>query len=223
MIESVINGRDPLVLKTMLKFYLRPEGPILDVTTNEKRMWKGIDTKDVIFSDLQKFPDISFRGSFLNIPIKNNSVSAIVFDPPHLPEAAGSEKSLAPFVQRYGLNKTTKGDNVFEIFKPFLAEATRILKQEGLIFVKLSDFVHNHKYQWALVAFVNAVNEINGLTPTDLIIKCDPSAGNLKSGMWVNSHHVRKAHCWWIVVRKGKCETALKQSLPVPKNEIWFE
>ncbi len=110
------------------------------------------------------------------------------------------------FVEDYGLDKTVKGDNIDSIFEPFLKEAHRILKDDGLIFVKLSDFVHNHKYQWTLVSFVNAVNEMEGLTPTDLIIKCDPSAGNLQSSKWKNSYHARKAHCWWIVVRKGKCE-----------------
>lgn len=45
-----------------------------------------------------------------------------------------------------------------------------------------------------------------GLTACDLVVKRDPSAGNLKSGRWKKAHHVRNAHCWWAVVRKGRCE-----------------
>jgi len=215
MPESIFVGRDPELLKEMMGFYSYPEGKIYDVTANEKRMWKNLTQTNIIFSDVDRNMNPNIQCDFLNLPFKSNTGSIIIFDPPHLPEAAGSNKSLKPFVRRYGLDKTTSSDNISGIFKPFLIEAKRVLKQDGLIFVKLSDFVHNHKYQWILVDFVNAVRDIDGLTATDLRIKNDPSAGNLKSGKWVNSHHVRKSHCWWIIVRKGKCETKL------PLKSLW--
>jgi len=209
MIESVINGRDPEVLSTMLAFYKRPDGEIYDVTANTKRMWKGIPHGKIVFSDIDREMLPEIQCDFMALPFKSGTGGLIIFDPPHLPDAAGSEHSLKPFVGRYGLDKTTREDSISSIFVPFLTEASRVLKKDGLIFVKLSDYVHNHRYQWILVEFINAVWSIDGLTPTDLIIKCDPSAGNLKSGKWVLSHHVRKAHCWWIIVRKGKCESSL--------------
>jgi hypothetical protein len=213
MITSIINGRDPQVLTTLLTFYAHPKGTIYDVTCNEKRMWKGVsDAGSVVYSDIDKTMNPSVMCNFTQLPYKSGSGSVIVFDPPHLPKAAGSEHSLQPFVERYGLDKTTEEDSIKSIFVPFLIEAKRVLNQEGLIFVKLSDYVHNHKYQWILVEFINAVWSVKGLTPTDLIIKCDPSAGNLISGKWKTSHHVRKAHCWWIIVRKGKCESTLPQT-----------
>ena len=54
MIKSVINGRDPEVLKTILGYYARPTGPILDVTCNTRRMWTGVDKEGVIFLDINK-------------------------------------------------------------------------------------------------------------------------------------------------------------------------
>ena len=57
-------------------------------------------------------------------------------------------------------------------------------------------------------------NEVRnaGLTPCDLIIKKDPCGGNLKSGRWKTRYHVKNVHCYWVIVRKGKCEST--------KNEI---
>jgi hypothetical protein len=169
-------------------------------------MWKGLDTSGVVFCDIN--PDVrpDIVCDFRSLPFGDSELSAIVFDPPHLPSAAGSEKSMVRFVSDYGLDRTVKGDNIAAVFAPFLVEAKRVLKDDGLIFAKLSDFVHNHRYQWMLVEWVLAVRSVPGLTPTDLIIKRDPSAGSLASGRWEATHHARRAHCWWAVVRKGKCE-----------------
>jgi len=202
----VINGRDPEVLNILLNFYSHPEGKILDVTCNKRRMWKGIDIDNVVFSDIDISVDPDIVSNFCELPFPDSKFSIIVFDPPHLPAAAGSIKSLKHFVKNYGLNNTVSGDNIDSIFVPFLFEAKRILKDDGLIFAKLADFVHNHNYQWTLVSFINAIRSINGLTPTDLIIKCDPSAGNLSSSKWENCYHARRSFCWWVIVRKGKCE-----------------
>ena len=87
----------------------------------------------------------------------------------------------------------------------FLKEAKRVLVNDGLIFAKIKDYIHNHKYQWNLEYWNAAVRNAR-LTPCDLIIKRDPCGGNLKSGRWKKSHHARNVHCYWSVVRKGKCE-----------------
>jgi len=204
-IKSVINGRDPEVLRTLFSFYPRPQGKIVDLTCNTRKMWKGLSTKDVTFCDINPEVKPDIVCDFTKTPFRDGEVSTIIWDPPHLPSAAASDKSLQSFVEMYGLQNSVKAENIDSIFEPFLIEAKRILKDEGLIFVKLIDFVHNSRYQWTLVSFVNAINNVDGLTATDLIIKCDPSAGTLMSSKWKNAYHSRRSHCWWIIVRKGKC------------------
>lgn len=205
-IKSVINGRDPDVLDAMFGFYVRPRGPVLDVTANERRMWKGLVTEGVTFCDIDgKFhPDVVC--DYRQLPFPDHHASVIVFDPPHLPVAAASEKSDARFAEMYGLAKSTKGVNIGVEFPKFLVEAERVLMEDGLVFVKLCDYVHSHQYRWILVDFVNAVRATERLTATDLIVKCDPAAGKLMSSTWERAMHARRSHCWWIVVRKGPCE-----------------
>lgn len=204
---SLIEGRDPDVLRILLGFYQRPEkGMIVDVTANRRKMWSGLDTSGVTFCDVdeQVRPDIVC--DFRSLPFADGSASLIVFDPPHLPAAAASPRSLGQYQRDYNLLSSGRGDNPHAWFAPFLAEAKRVLLPGGLVFAKLCDFVHNHRYQWAIVDFVNAVRQVDGLTACDLIVKRDPCGGNLKSGRWVTSHHVRRCHSWFVVVRKGKCE-----------------
>lgn len=208
---SVMLARDPEVLTTMLEFYAWPEARVLDVTANERRMWKGIDHPGgVVYADIDPAMKPDIIADFRALPCDPGSYDVIVFDPPHLPAAAASPESDKRFVGNYGLSHSPKADNIAAYFPPFLAEASRVLSAEGLIFAKLKDFVHNHSYQWMLAEFINAVKATPGLTPCDLIVKKDPSGGGLKSSKWQKAHHVRNAHCWWIVVRKGRCESRRK-------------
>jgi hypothetical protein len=208
---SVMLARDPEVLATMLEFYAWPEARVLDVTANERRMWKSVEHPGgVTYADIDPAMNPDIICDFRALPCEPGSYDVIVFDPPHLPAAAASPLSLAQYVGDYGLAEAPKADNIASYFRPFLSEAARVLAPEGLVFAKLKDFVHNHLYQWMLTDFVNAVKATPGLTACDLIVKQDPAGGNLKSSKWQKAHHVRNAHCWWVVVRKGRCESRRK-------------
>ena len=54
------------------------------------------------------------------------------------------------WLDKYGnthdLGKGVKADNVGDLHAPFLAEARRVLKPDGLVFAKIKDYVHNHRY-----------------------------------------------------------------------------
>jgi len=170
-------------------------------------MWKGSQWAErVTYYDRDSLMNPDFVVEWNNMPDADGSVDVLVYDPPHLPDAAASPKSLARYGRDYGLGKGIKADNVGELHAPFLAEARRVLKHDGLIFAKIKDYVHNHRYQWNLELFNTAVRGA-GMTPCDLIIKRDPCGGNLKSGRWQKAHHAKNTHCYWIVVRNStRCE-----------------
>lgn len=197
---SVIYGRDKDVLPVLFKIHASGED-ILDCTYNKGRMWKGLPYKPLRM-DISNEYEVDVVADFRDMPFKDESFDVMVFDPPHLPVAAGD----GTIYTKYNVHKhDSKGDNISDMFVPFLKEAKRVLKPNGVIFAKIADLVHNHKYQWQHIDFVNCVKDI-GLTACDMIIKVDPCGGNLKDNRWVNVKHFRKCHCYWIVVRKGKCE-----------------
>ena len=188
----------------MLEFYAPAAKRVVDVCCNARRMWKG-STAAVVGYDIdpEVKPDVVCGWDAL--PDPNESIDVLVYDPPHLPVAAASAKSDQRFAKSFGLHRSSKEDNIGLLHEPFLKEAARVLKPDGLVFAKIKDYVHNHAYQWNLEIF-NRIVRKTGLTPCDLIIKRDPAGGNLKSGRWKRVHHARNSHCYWVVVRKGKCE-----------------
>lgn len=204
--QSVHIGRDAPLLDEMLAFYAPTATRIVDVCCNARRIWNGsLSATRVIGYDIDPLmnPDVVCNWSAL--PDADGTIDVLVYDPPHLPVAAASEKSNQKFAASFGLGLSVKGDNISAMHRPFLIEARRVLRHDGLIFAKIKDYIHNHKYQWNLEMFNAEVRSV-GLTPCDLIIKRDPSAGNMASGRWRKTHHARNVHCYWVVVRNGRCE-----------------
>lgn len=210
--ESVLYGRDPQALDILIGMHAAATPHILDATSNTGKMWRGCSYAPDVRMDIDPSfaPDVV--GDFRAMPFDAESFDVIVFDPPHLPIAAASANSSGIWRERYGItsdkNRGRDGDSVSGQFTPFLSEAKRVLRADGIVLAKLADIIHNHRYQWHLVDFVCAVRSA-GLTPCDLLIKRDPSGGSLKSSKWQNVRHLKRSHSYFVVVRKGRCEKAL--------------
>lgn len=209
--ESVVYGRDRDVIPLLLAVHAIADPDVLDATHNRGVMWKGlkyrVTSNDV---DPQYGTDlVSDCRAMGEVP--DSSYDVVAFDPPHLPAHVASPGSSGIERHQYGLTEVgdyRQGDNVSPLFAPFLSEAKRVLRPDGIVIAKLADFVHNHRYQWSHVDFINAALAA-GMTPCDVIIKADPCASNLKSSKWSRVYHFRRAHCYWIVVRRGtRCEGA---------------
>lgn len=206
--ESVLLGRDHEAIDTLVEIHARPAATILDCTHNAGKMWKGSKYQPSVTMDVDPAHSPDVVGDFRAMPFGDASFDVIVFDPPHLPNAYATNDRTSGHADVYGVrvqDAARSGDNVGGLFPPFLREAKRVLRDEGIVLCKLTDLVHNHRYQWQLVSFINDVRDA-GLTPCDLLIKRDPAGGNLKSSKWKRVYHLRRVHSYFIVVRKGRCE-----------------
>ena len=96
------------------------------------------------------------------------------------------------------------GYNFTHLYPPFLAEAYRVLKPEGILLCKIADYVHGHRFQWAHVEVIQAA-VARGFCACDCIIKV--RKGPIIDPKWKAAHHARRHHCYWLVFRKSrKCE-----------------
>jgi len=208
---SLVLGRDCQVLPILLSVHAVLQPDILDCTYNTGTMWKGVPVGYKLKTiDIDPQYKTDAVGDFRNMPFDDASFDVIVFDPPHLPVAAYSDSEVSQRWSRvYGNTadgEARQGDNVVPLFLPFLLESIRVLRPGGIVLAKITDMVHNHRYQWQHVDFINAVQEV-GMTACDMIVKGDPAGGNLKSSKWKSVYHFRRNHCYWIVVRNSKrCE-----------------
>lgn len=208
--SSVVLGKDRDVIPLLINTHAVENPRIVDVTYNRGVMWKGTGYaphRSDVSRDLS--PDADTIADCRDLPFTDGAFDVIAFDPPHLPAAAASKNSSGIEARQYGLTADgdyRQGDNIHPLFGDFLSEAKRVLSVEGIVIAKIADLVHNHRYQWQHVALINAATSL-GMTVCDVIIKVDPTAGNLKSSKWERVNHFRRGHCYWLVIRPGsRCE-----------------
>src|SRR2546426_512926 len=155
----------------MLLFYPRkPPQRILDATVNVGRFWRGSKRK-ILGIDINPIfrPDIVADNC--QMPLPDRSFDVVVYDPPHVPNQGKDVQK--DFNTRFGLTLRSSKENGYNFahtFPPFVKEAYRVLKAEGVLFCKISDYIHNHRYQWAHIELVTAAKTV-GFCPCDCIIK----------------------------------------------------
>ncbi|MBI3697864.1 MAG: hypothetical protein HY238_23910 [Acidobacteria bacterium] len=204
-LPSVWDEGDAELLERLLNFYPRKRPKrILDATVNGGRFWRG-SNRPVIGMDIARTHRPMVVADNICMPFRKASFDVIVYDPPHIPNQ-GKDRSK-DFNTRFGLVLRSSKENGYTFshtYPPFLQEAHAILKPEGILLCKITDYIHDHQYQWAHVEFVQAAKVV-GFQPCDCIIKI--RKGPIIDPKWKVAHHSRRQHCYWLVFRKSdKCE-----------------
>lgn len=206
-ISSVWEGSDAKLIEAMLAFYptINPE-PILDATHNRGRFWKGSNRK-VVSMDIDPTHKPMILADNRNMEgVESQRFGVVVYDPPHV-GPQGRDKSVKRFDVDFGATMECgkqQGWTLSYLYPPFLAQAQRVLKPDGLVLAKITDMVNSHRSKWAHCDFMRMAEEA-GFTVCDLIVKV--RTGPMMSSKWQEAHHARKRHCFWIVCRNGgRCE-----------------
>ena len=206
-LSSVWEGSDGDLLEAMFDFYPSiPVEPILDATHNAGRFWKG-SARRVVSMDIDPKHEPHIVGDNRKMEgVADNRFGVVIYDPPHV-GPQGRDKSRKRFDEDFGATMPCgkdEGWTLSYLYPPFLAEAKRVLKPEGLLLAKITDMVNNHRSRWAHVDFMQMA-EAAGFTVCDLIVKV--RTGPMMSNKWKKAHHARKRHCFWIICRNGdSCE-----------------
>lgn len=204
-LPSVWFGGDSELLDKMLNFYPRKKPKdILDATVNRGRLWRGLEWRIVGMDiDPKHQPDVV--GDNTDMPFEDANFDVVVYDPPHIPNQ-GKDRSK-DFNTRFGLTLKSPKEEGYSfafMYPPFVKEAYRVLRPEGILLCKIADYVHGHRYQWAHIDFIEAANAV-GFCPCDCILKI--RKGPIIDPRWKKAHHARRQHCYWLVFRKSKkCE-----------------
>jgi hypothetical protein len=204
-LASVWFGDDAELIERLLSFYPRkPPQTILDATVNDGRFWRG-STRPVIGLDVELRHSPAIVADNTTMPFRDGSFEVVVYDPPHIPNQ-GRDRSK-DFNTRFGLVLRSSKETHYTFshtFPAFVREAYRVLRQEGILLCKITDYIHHHRYQWAHIEFINAARAA-GLSPCDCIVKV--RKGPIVDPRWKTAHHSRRQHCYWLVFRKSdKCE-----------------
>jgi tRNA G10 N-methylase Trm11 len=205
-LTTVWTGRDSELLERMIPFYLgNGSTRILDATVNRGWFWRKSD-RLVVGVDLQASVQPTVVADNRALPFQDGVFDLVVYDPPHIPDYGSREG----YGSRCGLGgteaDTRRGSSLSGLYPPFLSEAHRVLRPEGLVFAKVADYIHNHRRVWAHMDFVQAAQDA-GFTACDCIVKTRTAPG--APDVWKTAHHARSRHVYWIVLRNSaRCERA---------------
>ncbi|MCY3654051.1 MAG: hypothetical protein OXG70_03315, partial [Cyanobacteria bacterium MAG IRC1_bin_28] len=202
-ISSVWEGSDAELLEEMFRFYPSiPVEPILDATHNAGRFWRN-SNRQVVSMDIDpQYKPMIVADNRNMVGVEDASFGVVVYDPPHV-GPQGRDKSCKRFDVDFGATMpcgASENWTLSYLYPPFLKEARRVLKPEGLLLAKITDMVNNHRSRWAHCDFMRMADEA-GFTVCDLIIKI--RNGPMVSNRWKTDHHARKQHCFWIICRNG--------------------
>ena len=189
----------------MLDFYpkVAPER-VLDATVNSRRFWCN-STRPVVGLDIDPRYRPEVLGTSICLPFFPDVFDVVVYDPPHIPNQ-GKDKQK-DFTTRFGLGLKSSSEtnyNFSHTYPPFVEEAYRVLRDDGILLCKITDYIHNHRFQWAHIDLIKAATEA-GFSACDCIIKV--RKGPIIDTRWKVAHHARKHHCYWLIFRKSlRCE-----------------
>ena len=202
-LTSVWEGSDGGLLERIFQFYptIDPE-PILDATHNAGRFWsksrRNVKSMDI----MREFtPDYLCDNREMN-GVPDSNFGTVVYDPPHV-GPQGRDKSTKRFDIDFGATMpcgAKENWTLSYLYPPFLKQAKRVLRENGLLVAKITDMVNCHRSRWAHCDFMRMAEEA-GFTVCDLIVKV--RTGPMMSTKWKTNHHARKRHCFWIICRNG--------------------
>lgn len=200
------------VFPHILALHVPPGATVADVTYGKGVFWRNVDRSqyNLLPSDIQKGVDC--RG----LPYANDSLDAVVLDPPYMEglfrgakhHMAGSG-SYGAFREHYSNGEETNGgpkwhEAVLDLYYRAGDEAYRVLKPNGALIVKCQDEVSANQQRLTHVEIIVRYESLGFYTKDLFVIvrQNRPAISRLKKQV-----HARKNHSYFLVfvkIPKGK-------------------
>ena len=139
-----------------------------DVTYGNGGFYKEIEKHLFCFDvddsviDAARIPSDSVKGvcSSDNLPLSENQIKRLVFDPPFLTYVRAARKGNGNMVMAKRFGGYWRYDELEEHYRSTIDEAYRVLDKKGIFIFKCQDIIHNHKMH---CTHLNVVNWCDGM------------------------------------------------------------
>lgn len=201
---SSISYNQEEIIENILKLHV-PQGFIdCDCTYSKGNFYKSGKIKQPQYK-FDKFPQTedTIESCATDLPLENNSINCVMFDPPFLATTGKSlkiENESNKINKRFGVFNNEK--ELHKFYVESLKEFYRVLISDGVLIFKCQDKVSSGKQYMSHVFIINMAEKL-GYYTKDLFILL---AKNRIVADWQvkNQQHARKFHSYFIVFEKKK-------------------
>jgi SAM-dependent methyltransferase len=200
MIKS-ISYDEQEILQNILKLHC--EGSIeLDPTYSKGNFYKGNFDKPIYKFDLYPQLDDVKEANCENLPLEDESITTMIFDPPFLATTGKSlkiENDSNKINKRFGVYPNEK--LLHQFYLNSLKEFYRILKPNGILIFKCQDKISSSKQYLSHVFIINEAEKL-GFYSKDLFILLAKQR-IVANWQLKNQKNARKFHSYFIVFEKS--------------------
>lgn len=191
------------IIRGIIDLHIKSKRIDCDPTYSKGNFYKNtrIEKPKYIF-DLFPQTEDTVKADCRNLPLENNSIESLMFDPPFLATTGKSLKEGKDnnFInKRFGVYPSEK--ELHKFYVDSMKEFYRILKEDGILIFKCQDKISSGKQYLSHYFIIQEAIKI-GFYPKDLFIL---GAKNRIVANWQlkNQKNARKFHSYFIVFEKS--------------------
>lgn len=197
IIKSVYYDQQE-ILKSIIDLYCK-DGFDCDMTYGNGSFYKST-TKPRLKFDIDPQSDEVIKSCSRMLPVINECVNNVVFDPPFLTYVRQGRTGNGEMIMGKRFSGYWRYDDLEDHYRDSISEAWRVLKPNGYLIFKCQDIIHNHKMH-CTHANVIFWAEIEGFKLEDLFIL--PAKHRLPSPNKAGKQkHARIFHSYFLVLKK---------------------
>lgn len=217
LVLSALKGSNEDQFPSILKLYVHDGARIADVTHGRGVFWRNVpkDQYQLLASDL--LTGVDARA----LPYEAESIDCVVFDPPYMHSSGGTSRRggghehFERYYQNNQQNRVSDGHlAVLQLYFEAATEAFRVLTKHGIYIVKCQDEVCANRQRLTHVEIINELGS-KGWICEDLFVLLQ--VGRPGVSRMVKQLHARKAHSYWLILRKAPPEGRKIWAGPRPK------
>jgi hypothetical protein len=202
MVKSIYDNQTEII-ESILNLHVPSKKIDLDPTYSKGIFYKNNNIKEPYLKyDLIPQVEGCNQADCRNLPIENNSIECIMFDPPFVvssgPSLNENKKNSNIISKRFSCFYPV--ENLFKFYNESLKEFYRILKDDGILIFKCQDTVSSGINYMSHIYIHNMALNI-GFYPKDLFIL--EAKNRIISGKIKNQCHARKYHSYFFVLEKN--------------------
>jgi len=197
---KTVSGNQHEIIRNIQNMYA-PDGFELDPTYSKGVFYRPDDIMEPKLKyDLFPKDEDTLKASADDLPLDDNSISSIMFDPPFV---AGHTKKQPTGLIGKRFHGFRYVSDLWGWYDKCLMEFSRVLKEKGVLAFKCQDTVSSGK-NWFSHCYVMNRALVHGFYPRDMFVL------TAKHRMIGHNHkekqsHARKYHCYFWVFEKKTC------------------